>query len=66
MRIERHHLNAVTRVLYTAGILVSLATFILHAIPLNWGIFLTSACFIVGGMLWGVRRPEKPDQGRES
>ncbi|HEX7047712.1 MAG TPA: hypothetical protein VF275_09110 [Gammaproteobacteria bacterium] len=60
MRIEQIHMRIARRVLYTAGILVSLATFILNAIPANWGIFLSAACFIVGGMLWGTRRPEKP------
>ncbi|HEX6927935.1 MAG TPA: hypothetical protein VF267_01700 [Gammaproteobacteria bacterium] len=56
MKIEPHHLKGATRVLHVTGVLVSLATFILHAIPVNWGIFLASACFIVGGMLWGGAR----------
>ncbi|HEX6928687.1 MAG TPA: hypothetical protein VF267_05535 [Gammaproteobacteria bacterium] len=42
----------VGQTLHVAGILVSLATFILHAIPASWGIFLTAACFIVGSVFW--------------
>ena len=42
----------IARVLFTVGILVSLATFLLGAIPTNWGLFLSAACFVVGGMFW--------------
>lgn len=40
------------RVLYVIAILVSLATFILHALPVKWGIFLSAAGFIVGSLFW--------------
>lgn len=53
MKFDRRHARITRRILYTLGILISLATFILHAIPVNWGIFLSSACFIVGAMFWG-------------
>lgn len=38
--------------LYVAGILCSLAAFVLHALPSNWGVFLSAACFIVGSVFW--------------
>lgn len=60
--MNRQALRVVTRVLYTLGILVSLATFILNALPTNWGIFLSSACFIVGAMLWGTWRDSEKNK----
>lgn len=42
----------IARVFFTVGILVSLATFLLGAIPTNWGLFLSAACFVIGGMFW--------------
>lgn len=44
--------TTVGRAFFVAGILVSLATFILQALPVNWGIFLSAACFIVGSLFW--------------
>lgn len=44
--------SIVGRAFYVAGILVSLATFILQALPVNWGIFLSASCFIVGSLFW--------------
>ena len=50
--MNARHRSLTGRVLYAAGILVSLATFILHAMPVPWGIFLSAACFIVGSLFW--------------
>ena len=50
--MKRRQLHFIGRILYVAGILVSLATFILHALPVNWGIFLSAACFVVGSFLF--------------
>lgn len=41
-----------SQVLYVAGILLSLATFILQALPVSWGIFLSAARFIIGSVFW--------------
>ena len=46
------NMKLIARILFVAGILISLATFLLRAIPTNWGLFLSAACFVVGGMLW--------------
>jgi len=46
------NLHLIGRALYVAGILISLATFILHALRVNWGIFLSAACFIVGSLFF--------------
>ena len=64
--MNRQSLRIARRILYTLGILVSLATFILHALPTNWGIFLSSACFIVGAMLWGMACEPKKDEEKPS
>lgn len=50
--MKRQQQFLVGRVLYVLGILVSLATFILHALPVNWGIFLSAMCFIAGSLFW--------------
>lgn len=50
--MTRSQRKLAAQVLYVAGILVSLATFILHALPVSWGIFLSSACFIIGSVFW--------------
>ena len=64
--MNRQSLRIARRILYTLGILVSLATFILHALPTNWGIFLSSACFIVGAMLWGTWRDAARNEEKSS
>lgn len=38
--------------LYVAGILASLVTFVAGALPAKWGIVLIAACFIVGSVFW--------------
>lgn len=50
--MTRSQRKLVAQILYAGGILLSLATFILQALPVNWGIFLSSACFIVGSLFW--------------
>lgn len=62
MKFDRNAAQLATRLLYVTGILLSLATFILHALPVNWGIFLSSACFIIGSFLWGAVRGASRDQ----
>lgn len=44
--------KTLSRTLLAVGVLISLATFVLGALPANWGIFLSAACFVVGGMMW--------------
>lgn len=56
----------VSRTLITLGILVSLATFVLGALPANWGIFLSATCFIVGGMMWPERDSNRDDSNRNA
>lgn len=50
--MNKHQRMLAGRVIYIIAILVSLATFILHALPVKWGIFLSAAGFIVGSMFW--------------
>lgn len=50
--MNKHQRMLAGRVIYIIAILVSLATLILHALPVKWGIFLSAAGFIVGSMFW--------------
>ncbi len=40
------------QLLYVAGILLSLVTFVAGALPVKWGIVAMAACFIVGSVFW--------------
>ena len=50
--MTRTQRKILAQVLYAAGILLSLATFILHALPVNWGIFLSTVAFVAGSLFW--------------